>query len=54
MTFGLVVENIFDVDWNEAQFSTESRLRNESQAVDELHFTPGTPRYVRANVRCRF
>ena len=44
---GIVAENIFNTTWNEAQFATETRLRNESTAVDELHFTPGTPLYVK-------
>lgn len=40
---GLVVENILNAKWNEAQFDTESKLPLENKAVDELHFTPGTP-----------
>ncbi len=40
---GLNIENLLNVSWNEAQFDTESRLRNESVPVSELHFTPGTP-----------
>lgn len=40
---GLVVENLLNTDWNEAQFNTESRLPFESTSVEELHFTPGTP-----------
>ncbi len=43
----LVLENLFDVDWNEAQFDTESRLFHEASPVSELHFTPGNPRSVR-------
>ncbi|NUO79468.1 TonB-dependent receptor [candidate division KSB1 bacterium] len=50
----LVVENLFDVDWNEAQFDTESRLRNESEPVSELHFTPGNPRNVRVGLSYLF
>ncbi len=37
------VQNLFDTNWNEAQFATESQLRNETEPVEELHFTPGTP-----------
>ncbi|MYG00176.1 hypothetical protein F4212_13735 [Candidatus Poribacteria bacterium] len=37
------LENLFNVDWNEAQFDTESRLRNEAEPVSEIHFTPGNP-----------
>ncbi|MEE2800715.1 MAG: TonB-dependent receptor [Bacteroidota bacterium] len=47
LTLGVRVENLFDIDWNEAQFATESRLRNESASTEELHFTPGTPFYIR-------
>lgn len=42
-----IIENIFDVKWNEAQFDTESRLREEDEAVSELHFTPGNPMGIR-------
>jgi hypothetical protein len=40
---GLVIENLLNTEWNEAQFDTESRLFNEVEPVDELHYTPGTP-----------
>ena len=40
---GFTVENLLNAKWNEAQFDTESRLKNEANAVSELHFTPGTP-----------
>lgn len=53
-TFGLIVENLFDVAWKETQFATESRLINESQPVEEIHFTPGTPFFVRGKVAVRF
>jgi len=39
---GLSVNNIFNVKWKETQFDTESRLKNEANPVDEIHFTPGT------------
>lgn len=39
----LVIENLTNTKWNEAQFDTESRLPFETQSVDELHYTPGTP-----------
>ncbi len=45
---GLAAENIFNAQWNEAQFATESRLRNEPATVTELNFTPGTPFFLRA------
>lgn len=43
----LHVENLLDTEWNEAQFATESRLRSETEPVEELHFTPGNPRTLR-------
>lgn len=47
---GITFENLFNTEWNEAQFDTESRLYNEPQPVSELHFTPGTPFFVKAKV----
>lgn len=50
----VIVENLFDVNWNETQFATESRLRNEAQPVEEIHFTPGIPFFLKARVGLRF
>src|SRR5690606_22977008 len=33
-TFGVIVENLLDTAWNETQFATESRLRNEPGSVE--------------------
>lgn len=49
-SLGIAIENVFDVAWNETQFATESRLRNEASSVEEIHFTPGTPFFARATV----
>ena len=54
LMFGLAVENLFDTEWNEAQFATESRLRNEAVSVEELHFTPGVPFFLKGSVRYKF
>ncbi len=48
------VQNIFNVAWNETQFLTESRLKDELQPVEEIHFTPGTPFNFRAQVKFLF
>lgn len=48
------IDNLFDTEWNEAQFDTESRLRGESSPVSELHFTPGTPRNVKLGLAYSF
>jgi outer membrane receptor protein involved in Fe transport len=52
--FGISAENIFNTKWNETQFATESRLKNESQSVEEIHFTPGTPFFLKAKITYRF
>ncbi|MFD2823982.1 TonB-dependent receptor [Lacinutrix iliipiscaria] len=54
ITLGVVVENIFDVEWNETQFATESRLQHEIQSVEEIHFTPGTPFFIKGSVSYSF
>ncbi len=51
---GLSVENIFNRKWNEAQFATESRLQNEINPVNELHFTPGTPVFAKIKLALFF
>nr|WP_294862268.1 TonB-dependent receptor plug domain-containing protein [uncultured Fluviicola sp.] len=49
-----IVNNVFNVKWNETQFLTESRLKDESQSVTEIHFTPGTPFSCRLQVKFMF
>lgn len=51
---GAAIENVFNTKWNEAQFATESRLRNETDAVNELHFTPGNPFYLKLKLAVTF
>ncbi|MGF1557797.1 MAG: TonB-dependent receptor [Flavobacteriaceae bacterium] len=53
-TFGMIIENLFDIEWNETQFATESRLFNEPNSFEEIHFTPGTPFFVRGKVSVNF
>ncbi|MEO6938926.1 MAG: TonB-dependent receptor plug domain-containing protein [Candidatus Kapaibacterium sp.] len=52
------IENLLDVSWNEAQFETNSRIKVagllEPTSVDQLHFTAGTPRSVRAGIALHF
>ncbi len=54
LDFTLGVQNLFNVNWNEAQFETETRLRNEPNPVTELCFTPGTPFALKAGIAVRF
>lgn len=51
---GVVIENLLNTNWNEAQFDTETRLKNESKSVDELHYTPGTPFYAKVVIGYMF
>ncbi len=44
---GIAIENMLNTKWNEAQFATTSRLRNETSKTTELNFTPGTPFFAR-------
>jgi len=53
-TFGIFIQNLFNTEWNETQFATESRLKNEPNPVDEIHFTPGTPFNLKAKITYRF
>lgn len=53
-TFSLSVENVFNVDWREAQFETESRLAGEAAPVSEIHFTPGVPFFMKAGLSFKF
>ncbi len=52
--FSLIADNIFNSEWNEAQFATLSRLKNESAPVEEIHFTPGTPFNFRFKMQIQF
>ncbi|TGE27115.1 TonB-dependent receptor [Hymenobacter metallicola] len=52
---GASIENLLNVEWNQAQFDTQSRLPEEAaEGVSELHFTPGTPFFLKANVSVFF
>tara|TARA_R110002012_G_scaffold319389_2_gene539762 strand:+ start:144518 stop:146758 length:2241 start_codon:yes stop_codon:yes gene_type:complete len=54
ISFGVAIENLFDTEWNETQFATESRLQNEINPVEEIHFTPGTPFFIKGIVSYKF
>lgn len=41
---GISAQNVLNSKWKEAQFATRSRLLDETSAIEEIHFTPGTPR----------
>jgi hypothetical protein len=49
------VENIFNVNWNEAQFDTQTRLKGEPvEGIDQLCFTPGAPRLIKTSISYYF
>ena len=54
ITFGIAIENLLNTKWNETQFATESRLQNETNSVEEIHFTPGTPFFIKTKVVYQF
>lgn len=53
-TFSLQLQNALNTEWNEAQFATTSRLFDEADPVEEIHFTPGTPLFLRGGIEFRF
>jgi outer membrane receptor protein involved in Fe transport len=53
-TMGISIQNLFNTRWKETQFATESRLKDESAPVEEIHFTPGTPFNLRIFLQVNF
>jgi hypothetical protein len=51
---GLIIENLFNSKWNETQFATETRLQNEAESVEEIHFIPGTPFFIKSKLMIKF
>ncbi|MGI9541960.1 MAG: TonB-dependent receptor [Cyclobacteriaceae bacterium] len=54
LRFEIAIQNLFDRDWNETQFATESRLSFETLPVEEIHFTPGTPFFFKGSINYTF
>jgi outer membrane cobalamin receptor len=52
--FSLSAQNLLNREWKEAQFDTESRLSFETNPVSEIHYTPGTPRFLKAGIGFHF
>ena len=50
----IAIENLFNNEWREAQFDTQSRLQFEPNPVSEIHYTPGTPRFLKAGFSIKF
>jgi len=51
---GITIQNIFNSKWKETQFNTESRLQSEPLPVSEIHFTTGSPFFMRLYVSIFF
>jgi hypothetical protein len=54
LEFSASMENVTNLYWKEAQFDTESRLQSEPASVSEIHYTPGTPRFLKMGVSFNF
>jgi outer membrane receptor protein involved in Fe transport len=52
--FFISIENIFNRNWNEAQFDTESRMQNEPGPISEIHYTSGTPKFLKGGISFSF
>lgn len=48
------VQNLLNTEYNDAQFDTTSRLKGEPAPVTELHFTPGSPFFLKAGLSIFF
>ena len=53
-TIGIFGQNLLNAKWNEAQFSTTSRLSGEAAPVTEIHYTPGTPIALKLSLTAKF
>jgi hypothetical protein len=38
---------LFNQEWNESQFAYTSRLKYETQPVNDVSYTPGTPFFAK-------
>jgi outer membrane cobalamin receptor len=52
--FSASMENMLNRYWKEAQFNTESRLQYEPISISEIHYTPGTPRFLKIGIGFSF
>jgi outer membrane receptor protein involved in Fe transport len=51
---GASIQNVLNTEWNETQFATTSRLQDELESVEEIHFTPGTPFFLKGKITYKF
>lgn len=50
----LAIDNIFDVEWRDAEFSYETRPEPNGSTINGEHYTPGVPFFARAMVTAKF
>lgn len=50
----LQINNLFNVKWNEAQFATETQLKNEAEPITDITYTPGIPFGIKMGVFYKF
>ena len=53
-TFGVSVENLFNSNWNEAQFASDYRRSPTDDPEYGLTYTPGTPLFFKGSVTVAF
>ena len=53
-TLGVAIENLFDTEWNEAQFAGDYRVSETADPEYGLTFTPGTPFFFKGSVALQF
>lgn len=54
LNFSIQIQNLLNVEWNETQFATKSKLKNETVPIEEIHFTPGTPFFIKGAIEYTF
>lgn len=54
LEIGIQIQNLLNTSWNETQFATTSRLKDEPLPVEEIHFTPGTPFFAKGMISYSF
>lgn len=50
----LQINNLFNVKWNEAQFATETQLKNEAAPITDITYTPGNPFGIKMGLFYKF
>jgi len=48
------INNLFNVKWNEAQFATETQLKNEAAPITDITYTPGVPFGIKMGIFYKF